>query len=152
MSDKGYRFTEACLYRHKADKARLTACLDALALAESGSSAHAQNYDAPAKHTGSPSSPVEARFMTIEALRAEIQRLAPIVEGVTRLVNDLAAPCVLPGSDLARLHDVLHLVYFGGGKINVVAETMDVSEPTIRRWKKRLVDIAGHYLGAAHLC
>lgn len=151
MSDErrkrdAYRFAEACLYGFLANKARLATLADALEAARASSSAHGQRYDGQRGGGGIPTSPVEARYMSIEALEAEIARLHLVVDPIQRLSDDLALPCILPGSDKARARDVMARLYLGGAGAEIVADDLGMSSRTLYRVKHGVVEMAMAYL------
>ena len=98
MSDErrkrdAYRFAEACLYGFLANKARLATLADALEAARASSSAHGQRYDGQRGGGGIPTSPVEARYMSIEALEAEAVLIDPKARPDPENDRKLAAFC-----------------------------------------------------------
>ena len=140
-----FRYAEKCLYEYKRNLACLNVLYDDLKVAKASVDVKAQSYNN--LPSGSDvSDPVSSRVLKIEQLEERIKYLERLTKPITTLIADLNSPDVLNGSYKANLMEVLRLYYFGQNIIEVIIKKLNITERTLRRWRREVVYITICYL------
>ena len=145
MMEQKFRYAEKCLYEYKRNLACLNVLYDDLKVARASVDVKAQSYN-NLPSGGDVSDPVSSRVLRIEQLEERIKYLERLTKPITTLIEDLNSPDVLNGSYKANLMDVLRLYYFGQNIIEAIIEKLNVTERTLRRWRRELIYITICYL------
>ena len=143
--EQKFRYAEKCLYEYKRNLACLNVLYDDLKVEKAGLDVKAQNYSALPGNEN-VSDPVSSRVQRIEQLEERIRYLERLTKPITTLIADLNSPDVLNGSYKANLMEVLRLFYFGQNIIDVIIEKLNITERTLRRWRREIVYITICYL------
>ena len=143
--EQKFRYAEKCLYEYKRNLACLNVLYDDLKVARASVDVKAQSYN-NLPSGGDVSDPVNSRVLRIEQLEERIKYLERLTKPITTLIEDLNSSDVLNGSYKANLMDVLRLYYFGQNIIEAIIEKLNVTERTLRRWRRELIYITICYL------
>lgn len=143
--EQKFRYAEKCLYEYKRNLACLNVLYEDLKVAKASMDVKAQSYN-NLPSGGEVSDPVSSRVVKIEQLEERIRYLERLTKPITTLIEDLNSPDVLNGSYKANLMEVLRLFYFGQNIIDVIIEKLNITERTLRRWRREVVYITICYL------
>ena len=139
--DYPFRFAERCLYDYLENVARLEVLRVELKALDAMSSTGSPKYDGmPAP--GDPRDAVSARLERIERVEQDILHWERKTLPIGRLLNDLQSPDVLADSPKIELLKILRLKYLGWNTWKRTRGALGMSEATLTRRRKELVDLA----------